>query len=81
MKSYLPEGLLALILAMLGTVRGATNATSVSPAEFLNQINEAGVVPEVFSSVNPVVSFYAGYKADNGDSELLIPGSSLTING
>ncbi len=75
--------------AVAGVVRGDTQAAeaakaapaSLSVADFDTRIQQAGVVPEVFNSLDPSLSFYASYVADTGASELLLPGSSLSVNG
>lgn len=40
---------------------------------------EAGIVPDVMGSFDPMVSFYAGYKASDGDKALLMPGTKLKM--
>ncbi|KAK3991123.1 phosphatidylethanolamine-binding protein [Cladorrhinum sp. PSN332] len=56
------------------------NAESVSTLDFKNRFVSSGIVPEVIPALDPSVSFYITYRADDGHSELLTPGSTLTLN-
>lgn len=71
-------GLLALALAIVASADD--NATSVSTLDFKNRFVESGIVPEVIAALDPAVSFYASYRAEDGHDELLVPGSSLSIS-
>ncbi|KAK3373066.1 phosphatidylethanolamine-binding protein, partial [Lasiosphaeria ovina] len=71
--------LLALILAAAAPGLADDNARSVSTLEFKNKFRESGIVPEVIAALDPAVSFYVTYRAADGHSELLVPGSSLTV--
>jgi hypothetical protein len=78
------SSLLALSLSaasMAQTVVGPTNAASVSTLEFKNRFQASGIVPEVIAALDPSVSFYASYKRNDGQDELLVPGTALTIQG
>ena len=74
----LPAGLVTLALATL--VSADDNAVSVSTLDFKNRFQQSGIVPEVIAALDPSVSFYASYMAADGHTELLVPGSSLTVN-
>ncbi len=57
-----------------------SDAGSVSTLDFKNRFVASGIVPEVIAALDPAVSFYAGYKAEqDSHNELLVPGSRLTI--
>ncbi|GAB1313727.1 hypothetical protein MFIFM68171_03937 [Madurella fahalii] len=71
-------GLLALALALVASADD--NAVSVSTLDFKNRFVESGIVPEVIAALDPAVSFYASYRAEDGHEELLVPGSSLSIS-
>ncbi|KAK1753592.1 phosphatidylethanolamine-binding protein 4 [Echria macrotheca] len=74
----LPAGLIALALATI--VSADDNAVSVSTLDFKNRFQQSGIVPEVIAALDPSVSFYVSYRAAaDGHTELLVPGSSLTI--
>ncbi|KAK0741536.1 phosphatidylethanolamine-binding protein [Schizothecium vesticola] len=70
-------GLVALTLA--SAVLADDLAFSVSTADFKARFVQSGIVPEVIAALDPSVSFYASYRAADGHSELLVPGSSLTV--
>ncbi|KAK1834963.1 phosphatidylethanolamine-binding protein [Podospora conica] len=70
-------GLVALTLA--STVLADDLAVSVSTADFKSRFVQSGIVPEVIAALDPSVSFYASYRAEDGHTELLVPGSSLTV--
>ena len=70
-------GLVALTLA--SAVLADDLAVSVSTADFKARFVQSGIVPEVIAALDPSVSFYASYRAADGHSELLVPGSSLTV--
>ena len=57
------------------------NAASVSTADFKSRFEQSGIVPKIIPALDPVVSFYAGYKSAGGQDALLVPGSTLTISG
>ncbi|KAK0669057.1 phosphatidylethanolamine-binding protein [Cercophora samala] len=78
LSKSLPLSLLALASVSLAD----DNAESVSTLSFKNAFVNSGIVPEVIPALDPAVSFYATYKTegDSNHSELLIPGSSLTVN-
>ncbi|RYP32295.1 hypothetical protein DL767_005270 [Monosporascus sp. MG133] len=63
-----------LCLAGLGV---ANHPQSVPPAKFKAAFEEAGIVPEVIATLNPVVSFYATYTNQDGVDKLLTPGVTL----
>ena len=70
------------LLASLASVALADDqAFSVSTADFKNRFVTSGIVPEVIAALDPSVSFYASYIANDGHQELLVPGTSLSING
>ena len=66
---------------MAAVVSADDNATSVPTSVFKSRFVESGIVPEVIAALDPSVSFYASYKADDGHDELIIPGTSMTVNG
>lgn len=57
------------------------NAASVSTADFKSRFEESGIVPEVIAALDPAVSFYASYKSGDNQDALLVPGSTLTVDG
>ncbi|RYP11121.1 hypothetical protein DL765_007870 [Monosporascus sp. GIB2] len=63
-----------LCLAGLGV---ANHPQSVPPAAFKAAFEEAGIVPEVIATLNPVVSFYATYTNQDGVDKLLTPGVTM----
>ncbi|KAK1674118.1 phosphatidylethanolamine-binding protein [Colletotrichum godetiae] len=70
------------ITALLAAVAIAHNdmpPRSMSTTEFRQAFMEAGIVPDVMGSFDPMVSFYAGYKASDGDKALLMPGTKLKM--
>ncbi|KAJ0299130.1 hypothetical protein COL516b_009382 [Colletotrichum fioriniae] len=70
------------ITALLAVVAVAHNdmpPRSMSTTEFRQAFMEAGIVPDVMGSFDPMVSFYAGYKASDGDKALLMPGTKLKM--
>lgn len=70
------------LLASLAAVALADDqAFSVSTLDFKNRFVTSGIVPEVIAALDPAVSFYASYIANDGHRELLVPGASLSING
>jgi len=77
----LPTSLAVLALALSpAAVLADDNAESVSTLDFKNRFVSSGIVPEVIAALDPAVSFYVTYRADDGHSELITPGSSLTVN-
>jgi len=70
---------LAAALALATVVMADDNAVSVSTLDFKNRFQQSGIVPEVIAALDPSVSFYAGFRAADGHSELLVPGVSLTL--
>ncbi|KAK4163293.1 phosphatidylethanolamine-binding protein [Cladorrhinum sp. PSN259] len=57
------------------------NAQSVSTLDFKNRFVSSGIVPEVIAALDPAVSFYVTYRKDgDGHSELITPGSTLSLN-
>lgn len=71
-------GLLAIAFSILASADD--DAVSVSTLDFKNRFVESGIVPEVIASLDPAVSFYASYQAEDGHDELLVPGSSLSFS-
>lgn len=71
----------AVLVGLTGPAAAADNAVSVSTLDFKNRFVQSGIVPEVIAALDPAVSFYAGYMADDGHLELLVPGTSLSVNG
>ncbi|KAK1446462.1 hypothetical protein CCUS01_12427 [Colletotrichum cuscutae] len=70
------------ITALLATAALAHNdmpPRSMSTTEFRQAFMQAGIVPDVMGSFDPMVSFYAGYKASDGDKALLMPGTKLKM--
>ncbi|KAF6828533.1 ov-16 antigen [Colletotrichum musicola] len=69
------------ILALLAPLALAHDMPprSMSTTEFHQAFMEAGIVPEIMGSFDPMVSFYAGYKASDGDNALLMPGAKLKM--
>lgn len=68
-------------LALASVAVANDNAVSVSTLDFKNRFVDSGIVPNVIAALDPSVSFYAGYRAAaDGHSELLVPGSSLTLS-
>lgn len=61
--------------------QNAINANSVSTADFKSRFVESGIVPEVIAALDPAVSFYASYKSGDNQDALLVPGSTLTVDG
>ena len=59
----------------------ALNANSVSTADFKSRFEESGIVPEVIAAIDPAVSFYASYRTADNQDALLVPGSTLTVDG
>ncbi|KZL77663.1 OV-16 antigen [Colletotrichum tofieldiae] len=76
MKSII--GILAL-LAPLVYAHADKPPRSMSTTEFRQAFMEAGIVPDVMGSFDPMVSFYAGYRASDGDKALMMPGSRLKM--
>ncbi|KAL0933448.1 mitochondrial 54S ribosomal protein mL38 [Colletotrichum truncatum] len=52
---------------------------SMSTTEFHQAFMESGIVPEVMGSFDPMVSFYTGYMASDGDKVLMMPGAKLKM--
>jgi hypothetical protein len=73
-------GFASLAIAFIAFVPRVA-AQTLSTLEFKNRFTQSGIVPEVIAALDPSVSFYAGYKKDDGTDGLVVPGSTLTING
>jgi phosphatidylethanolamine-binding protein len=67
------------VLALAAVAAADDNARSISTLDFKNLFQQSGIVPDVIAALDPAVSFYAGYRAADGHSELLVPGVSLTV--
>ncbi|KAJ0159265.1 OV-16 antigen [Colletotrichum tanaceti] len=52
---------------------------SMSTTEFRKAFLEAGVVPDVLGAFDPMLSFYAAYRASDGEKALIMPDSRLKI--
>ncbi|KAK1979503.1 phosphatidylethanolamine-binding protein [Colletotrichum cereale] len=51
----------------------------MSTREFRRAFLEAGIIPDIMGSFNPMVSFYAGYQNGDGNKTLMMPGSKLKL--
>ncbi|EQB54490.1 hypothetical protein CGLO_05674 [Colletotrichum gloeosporioides Cg-14] len=79
MKSILSIAALFAPLAAANVAHGDMPPRSMSTSEFHQAFMESGIVPEVMGSFDPMVSFYAGYMASDGDKALMMPGSKLKM--
>jgi phosphatidylethanolamine-binding protein len=76
-------GLICVLAMSLRAFANDHTANSVSTLDFKNRFMQSGIVPEVIAGIDPSVSFYAAYKAEdseNSHDELLVPGSSLRVS-
>ncbi|KAJ3962520.1 hypothetical protein N0V92_000791 [Colletotrichum tropicale] len=79
MKAILSIAALFAPLAAANVAHGDMPPRSMSTSEFHQAFMESGIVPEVMGSFDPMVSFYAGYMASDGDKALMMPGSKLKM--
>ncbi|KAJ5001256.1 Lipase 1 [Colletotrichum sp. SAR 10_66] len=79
MKAILSIAALFASLAAANVAHGDMPPRSMSTSEFHQAFMESGIVPEVMGSFDPMVSFYAGYMASDGDKALMMPGSKLKM--
>lgn len=69
--------IVALLASMVSS--HAEPPRSMSTREFRKAFLEGGIVPDVLGSFDPIVSFYAAYRAHDGDKALIMPDSRLKM--